>query len=102
MVLSRDRFHSDVHVLLQSPTSSQTSRSLLLLCACIHVLVVDGPHASTEALLSDCPSGLGHINGNKAPGTGALEESMWEVCSNILCEQDLTQQLTQHKSQSNE
>lgn len=72
------------------------------LCTCIHVLVVDGPHASTEALLSDCTSGLGHTNGIKAPGTGSLEESMGEVCSNILCEQDLTQQLMQHKSQSNE
>lgn len=29
-MLSRDRFHSEVHVLLQSPTSSQTSCSLLL------------------------------------------------------------------------
>lgn len=72
------------------------------LCTCIHVLVVDGPHASTKALLSHCTSGLGHTNGNKAPGTGALEASVWEGCSNILCEQDLTQQLIQHKSQSNE
>lgn len=72
------------------------------LCTCIHVLVVDGPHASTEALLSHWTSGLSHRNESKAPGTGALGESMREVCSNILCEQDLTQQLMQHKSQSNE
>lgn len=72
------------------------------LCACIRVLVVDGPRASSKALLSDCTSGLSHTNGSKVPGTGALGGSMWEVCSNILCERDLTQQLMQHQSQSNE
>lgn len=35
----------------------------------------------------------------KAPGTGALEETIREVCCDILCEQDLIQQLAQHKTQ---
>lgn len=35
----------------------------------------------------------------KAPGTRALEETRREVCNDILCEQDLIQQLAQHKTQ---
>lgn len=76
MVLSRDRFHSVVHVLLQSPPKLPNKLFTAPLCTCIHVLVVDGAHAPTKALRSDCLSGLCRTNGNEAPGTGALGESM--------------------------
>lgn len=99
--LSRDELCSDEHILLQSPTSSQTSCSLLLWKR-MHMLVMDGLQASTEAMQSDHTSGLSHANENKAPGTGALEESIWEVRSNTLCDQDLTQQIVQQNPQSNE
>lgn len=41
----------------------------------VHVWMVDGPHVSAEAVLSDTTSGHSHENENKAPGTGALEKS---------------------------
>lgn len=76
MVLSREKFCSDAHMPLQSPVSTQTSCSLLLSEHMCTFLMVDGPHAPTEAVLSDCMSGLSHANENKAAGTGALRESM--------------------------
>jgi len=76
VVLSRERFRSDGAHIAAEPRKLPNKLLPAPLCIRVPALMVDAPHASTEAVLSDCTSGLSHANENKTPGTGTLEESV--------------------------